>query len=263
MLSSEYQRFAIHMAKTAGEMMQRNFTLGMRKHWKTDNTPVTETDFAINRHLIEHIHETFPDHDILAEEESDLSHHSDFIWVCDPIDGTIPFSHGIPTCVFSLALTYRGESIVGVVYDPFLDRMFYAEKGQGAFLNGQKICVSSSSTLKNGLLCSEHWRGWIYDLSDVAKLLDERECILIKPCSITYMAALVATGDCLATIFPGTNPHDTAAVKLIIEEAGGKVTNLYGEDQRYDRPIKGHIASNGLIHAELVEIVKMTMRMKQ
>lgn len=260
MLSSEYQRFAIHMAKNAGEIMQRHFSLGMRKLWKTDSTPVTETDLAINKHLIERVHETFPSHDILAEEESDLSQKSDYVWVCDPVDGTIPFSHGIPTCVFSLALTYRGESILGVVYDPFLDRMFFAEKGQGAFLNGQKISVSKEKALKNSVICSEHWRGWIYDLSGVAQALDERGSILLKPCSITYMASLVATGDCLATIFPGTHPHDTAAIKVIIEEAGGKVTDLDGNEQRYDRPIKGHVASNGVVHDELLELVCTHMK---
>ena len=260
MLPSEYQRFAIHMAKNAGEMMQHHFSRGMRRLWTTNAEPVRETDLAINRRVIERVHETFLGHDILAEQESDLSYKSEYIWVCDPIDGTIPFSHGIPTCVFSLALTCNGESILGVVYDPFLDRMFFAEKGGGAFLNGQKISVSKETTLKNNVICSEHWRGWIYDLSNVAQVLDERGSILLKPCSITYMASLVATGDCLATIFPGAHPHDTAAVKVIIEEAGGKVTDLDGNEQRYDQPIKGHIASNGIIHDELLEIVRANMK---
>ncbi len=241
--------------------MKRNFSLGMRKLWKTDNTPVTETDLAINRHLIEQVQATFPAHGVLGEEESTLRGEEEYVWVCDPVDGTIPFSHGIPTCVFSLALTHHGESILGVVYDPFLDRMFFAEKGQGAYLNGQKINVSTSRELKNNLICSEYWREWVYDMAEVTNEFGRRGCILLSPCSITYMASLVATGDCFATIFPGTNPHDTAAVKILIEEAGGKVTDLFGQDQRYDRPIKGHIASNGLIHDELVAIVKENLKM--
>ena len=98
-------------------------------------------------------------------------------------------------------------------------------------------------------------------MAEVTNEFGRRGCILLSPCSITYMASLVATGDCFATIFPGTNPHDTAAVKILIEEAGGKVTDLFGQDQRYDRPIKGHIASNGLIHDELVAIVKENLKM--
>ncbi len=252
----EYKTFALELAKEAGRIIKTNFSLGMKKEWKADNTPLTETDLKINQLVIDSVKKEFPGHSIIAEEGSDFSEKSEYVWVCDPVDGTIPFSHGIPTCVFSLALVRKGKSILGVIYDPFLDRMFFAEKNKGAFLNGEKISVSRAISLQNTLVGVESWK------DDKANILKAAEIVLNKGAKITslnsivYMDMLVANGEFAATLFPGTKPHDSAATKIVVEEAGGKVTDLYGNEQRYDRDIKGHIASNGILHQELVDIVK-------
>ena len=259
----KYKDFAISLAREAGDIIKKNFMRGMKKEWKSDNTPLTEADLAINSLVISSVKKAFPNHDILAEEESSLSEKSDFVWVCDPIDGTIPFSHGIPTCVFSLALTEKGEVILGVVYDPFMDRMFFAEKNKGASLNGKKIFVSTSKNLKNNVIgMSLGSQGTPYDLSSLPKELNKKGVKIVDLCSITYAGALVSSGELVATIFPYLKSHDTAALKVIVEEAGGKVTDLFGADQRYDKDIKGHLITNRLLHEELIKLIKENIKIR-
>lgn len=252
--------FALDLAHRAGAIIKKNFMLGMKKEWKIDelhDSPVTKTDVAINRLVVDGVKKEFPSHSILGEEESELSGTGEYVWVCDPIDGTKAFSHAIPTCVFSLALTRRGKSITGVIYDPFMDRMFFAQHGKGATMNGQKISVSSRDTIKNSLfgVCSG-WKDAPCDFSPVSAALKRENAEVIDVGSITYMGALVAAGEFGGTMFQGTKPYDTAALKVIVEEAGGKVTDLFGNDQRYDRDIKGHIISNGILHGVLLDMIR-------
>lgn len=256
----DYKRFAITLAEQAGEIIRKHFTLGMKKEWKADNTPLTETDLVINQLVIDLVKQRFPSHSILSEEGNDFKEGDDFVWVCDPLDGTIPFSHGIPVCAFSLALVYKGESIFGVVYDPFMRRMFIAEKGKGAFVNGKKISVSSRDIFQHSLFSVVHWNGAPFDFSRLAMTLKNKGA-RISNISIAYMGALVAAGEFVGTIFPGDQPNDTAALKVLIEEAGGKVTDIFGNEQRYDRPIKGHIASNGILHEKLLALVRETIQL--
>src|SRR3989339_1842896 len=152
------KEFALLMAKKAGKIIKKNFAMGMEKEWKSDNTPVTVTDKAVNSLLIKESKRYFPKYGILGEEENSIVGNEEYHWVCDPIDGTIPFSHGIPTCVFSLALVKDGVPVVAVVYDPFMDRLFTAEKGNGAKLNGKTIHVSPAKTLKNAVVGVRVWK---------------------------------------------------------------------------------------------------------
>ncbi len=240
--------------------MTQSFTLGMKKQWKPDDSPVTETDLAINRMLITAVREHFPTHAVLAEEESAPVAGAEYVWVCDPIDGTIPFSHGSPTFVYSLALVHHGASILGVVYDPILDRMVVAERGKGAYLNAQRLKASTADSLKNTPVGVGWGKNSPYALSGVSNALTNQGAYPMNFGSITYMGMLVAIGEFTATIFGGRRSHDTAALKIIVEEAGGKVTDLSGNEQRYDQNIRGHIASNGTLHKELVDLVKKHLK---
>lgn len=257
----EYKDFAIDLAKRAGEIMRQNFKLGMSVEYKSDKSIVTEADIAINKMVIDKVKEEFPGHDILGEEESDIQANSEYLWVCDPIDGTSPFSHGVPTCAFSLALVKNGESIVGVCYDPFLDRMVFAEKNKGATLNNIDISVSNTQKpQENGLIdiCSFiRARYQLWPLYETFAKLGVRTS---KLGSIVYPGMLVACGEATAAIFPHTGCHDIAALKIIVEEAGGKVTDLFGNEQRYDQAIKGAIVSNGKIHDLLVKEVGKVLK---
>ncbi|MES2622954.1 MAG: inositol monophosphatase [Patescibacteria group bacterium] len=255
-MKPEFKTFAEDFAKRAGAIMKKNFSLGMAKEWKSDTTPLTETDTLINSMLIQEIREKFPTHSVKGEEESDIKENSQYLWVCDPVDGTIPFSHGLPISTFLLALVLDGESILGVVYDPFMDRLYSAAKGEGAFLNGSPISVSTSTALKATAAAYEHFETAAYDISEVAEKLTHMGVKMMKLCSIGYASALVAAGELSFTIFPHMTAHDAAAFSVLIKEAGGVFTDLFGNEQRYDREIKGYIASNVVLHPQLVELVK-------
>lgn len=252
----KYKDFAINIAKKAGKIILENFKMGMKKEWKKDETPVTFTDRKINKMVGETISKYFPDHSFLLEEGSSIDKKSPYMWLCDPVDGTIPFSHGIPTCVFVLALLKNGIPILGVIYDPFLNRMFFAEKGKGAFLNNKKIKVSKANDLKICVIGITFWRFALYDITKFAANTSESGALIINTGSANYMGMLVAGGELAANIWPSKTPWDVAAQKIIIEEAGGKVTDLFGNEQRYDTDIHGCVASNGLIHDKLLCIIK-------
>lgn len=247
------------IAQEAGIIMKRNFLSNihtpMDTEWKDDNTPVTITDLAINALVLEKVSQHFPDHSILSEEGS-LEKESDYVWVCDPVDGTLPFSRHIPTSVFSIALTYKGEVILGVVLDPFLDRLFYAEKGKGAFLNDKQIHVSKAQNLENQVVGIYLWSEKVPSIGKLSEKLLEQKTRLIDAGSIIYMGCLVASGELVSTITIGKKPHDSASLKIIIEEAGGRVTSILGADQLYNQEVNGHISSNGLLHDTLVKITK-------
>lgn len=250
-----YKNFAIDIATKAGKIMLANFSLGMKKNWKEDNTPLTATDIAINKLVINEVAANFPDHSLLGEEESNMQN-SEYVWVCDPVDGTIPFSHGYPAFMFSLALTRMGESILGVMYDPILNRMFYAEKGKGAFLNSNKIKVSPADGFKNAMINLDT----DFRLIDLRNKLVERDAYATTFYGATYGASLVACGEFVAEVYEYSKPWDGAAVKVIIEEAGGKVTDILGNDQRYDKRINGFVATNGLIHNELIRLIRASLK---
>lgn len=241
--------------------MKDSFVLGMSKQWKEDNTPVTQADVLINKLLIEEVKSRWPSHSVKGEEESRVSEQGEYTWVCDPIDGTIPFSHGVPICMFSLALTKNGKSILGVTYDPFGGRLFSACQGEGAYLNNKKIAVSKTASLREAVGACEIFKNARFDINKLAEHLNMEQGVkLLKLCSFVYPSSLVAAGEFAFTIFPHTTAHDAAAIKIIVEEAGGRVTNLFGEEQRYDRDIQGVIVSNGVLHNKLVGLVRQWVR---
>lgn len=250
----DYQSFATELAYKAGEVMKDHFSLGMKRTWKENNTPLTVSDTTINHFVIEAVNREYPSHGIVGEEESDLKQ-SEYLWVCDPIDGTIPFSHGIPLSTFSLALTQHGVPILGVIYDPYMDRLFVAEKGKGAYLNGEKITVSKSSEVKNKLLTIEA-SNRLSSFQDVRMDLAMQGTKVLTMMSFIYSGMLVAAGELVGAIFAHKNPWDVAAVKILVEEAGGICTDLQGNDQRYDQEINGFVASNGILHEQLLALLK-------
>lgn len=254
----EYKDFMIDLAGRAGEIMLANFSLGMKKDWKEDNTPLTVTDTTINKMVIEEVEKNFPDHALLGEEESNMKE-SDYTWVCDPVDGTIPFSHGYPTFMFSLALTHNGKSIAGVLYDPTLKRMFYAEKGKGAFLNNRPIHVSSVSNFKNAMVNLDTDVRLIGLRKKIIDIVGKDAYATTFYCA-TYGASLVACGEFVAQVYEYDKPWDGAAVKIIIEEAGGKVTDLAGNEQDYDKTINGFVATNGFVHDELIREIQSSLQ---
>ncbi len=257
-----YYKFALDLAKETAPLIKKNFSLSMKKQWMSDNSPVTATDLKINKLVITAIKKKFPDHGILGEEGSWHETTSDYVWVCDPVDGTIPFSHGVPTCVFMLSLVHKGKSLVGVVVDPFLERTVSAKVGGGAKLNNKPCRVSEQNKLKNALIGIGHWKAAPFDVRNMQASLSDLDVKQMNVGSIGYLAMLVACGECAGTVYAGNYPYETAALKVIIEEAGGRVTDLFGKDPRYDGPIDGHVASNGRLHDELLRLVRKSLSKK-
>lgn len=251
-----YKDFAIDLALRAGELIRENFSLGMTKEWKEDATPLTATDKAINAFVIVEVNKQFPDHAVIGEEGSDLRD-SEFVWVEDPVDGTTGFSHGYPLFTFQLALTRLGESILGVMYDPILKRLFYAEKGKGAFLNGTPIRVSQEGfkkKTKKGIVCLDGDEK--PPLSHLRNALRARGAYTVGLYCASYPSALTTCGEFIGEVYGADKAWDGAAAKIIVEEAGGRVTDLAGNEQRYDKPINGFVATNGFIHDELIQIIR-------
>ena len=150
----EYLLAAVEMASGAGRIMREYFRSATltEKAKINDADIVTPADKACDALITGEINKRFPDHSILAEESGESESGSDYRWVIDPIDGTTNFAAGLPICCTSIALEYKGETVVGVVYDPFTDELFTAVKGQGAMLNGHPIRVKTNELLSHAVV---------------------------------------------------------------------------------------------------------------
>lgn len=253
---NEYLEFAKDIANYSGKIMLKYFSQDNGASYKGDKTIVTLADTEINSYLISRVKEKYPEHSVDGEEEQFGD--SKYKWVCDPVDGTAMYARHIPVAVFSLALVVDGEPVIGVVYDPFTDNLYTAVKGQGAFKNNQKIEVNR--IILNDMKSVSNFDMWSnsdYNIYDVIKEIGE-ETYFVSVGSVIRACMCVANGEFNLAIFPGTKHKncDIAAVKVIVEEAGGKVTDLFGNEQRYDQSINGAIISNGLVHDDVVDIIK-------
>jgi fructose-1,6-bisphosphatase/inositol monophosphatase family enzyme len=251
----EYQEFAKNIALKAGEIMLEYFAIGAIRDLKTDSSPVTEADIKINQLVIDEVSKYFPDHGVRGEEISHQQEGKEYVWVCDPIDGTMPFVLGLPTNVFSLALVRDGIPLVAVVYDPYLKRLYHAVKGEGAYCNDDKILVSVEPILSKIIIGASGPRNKCLDVLNFHDEIIRSVLRHYQFQSTIYESMMVALGQFGAAIFSGDSAHDVASVKLIVEEAGGKVTDLNGNEQRYDQPIYGALISNGKVHQELLNII--------
>jgi len=220
------------------------------------NDLVTEADHASEKAIIDIIQKNHPDHFILSEETGEIKHNSPYKWIIDPIDGTINFANGIPICCVSIGVEFNGEIILGAVYNPFMNEMFFAEKGKGATLNDIKIGVSAEDNLLKSCLVT----GFPYQYLDSANgPLQIFEKLVRKAIPVRRLGS-AALDLCwtAAGRFDGFYEHklqawDSAAGFLIVEEAGGTVTDLKGDVYNPYQP--GIIATNGKIHAQLQALV--------
>lgn len=260
---TEYLEFAKQLARQAGEIMRKYFDNQADYHFKQDKTIVTIADEEINQLVINQIKTVYPTHDINGEEASDISG-SQYLWVCDPVDGTALFARSIPMSVFSIALVVNGAPQIGVVYDPFQDRLYSAALGRGAYMNDKKMTVHDNDDL-NPMLNFEWWPTAAYNIMPaIEQITNNGVAYCVSVGSATHSTMLVAAGKFVASIFPGTKGKnvDIAAAKVIVEEAGGKVTDFYGNDQRYDQDINGAVVSNGVVHDTILGYLKNVSEVK-
>lgn len=260
-MQNEYLDFAKKISYKAKEIILKYYNAEDKISYKDDNTVVSIADRKINEYLIEQVKKKFPTHSVDGEEESFGK--SDFVWVCDPIDGTAMYVRGIPVATFSLALVYKKEPIIGVVYDPFNDDLYTATKNKGAYKNNEKISVNNYSLIdKESIGHFDMFPKSEYDLYDCIRELNKKS-YFVSIGSIVRAGVSVAEGKFTCAIFPGTihKNCDIAALKVIVEEAGGVVKGINGLEQDYSKDINGAIISNKKVYPELLEIISENIKL--
>lgn len=250
-MSKDYLEAAIETAHEAGKILREEFDRPAEITYKGDVDLLTQADKRSEEAIVARLSKYFPQHAIAAEEGTGYESPSEFRWHVDPLDGTTNFAHGYPCFSISIALAQRDALLAAVVYNPFYDELFAAARGAGATLNEKRIYVSKVDTLATSLLCTGfpvHKRlanpnihyYWDFTLRSHGVRRDG---------SAALDLACVAAGRFDGFWEFGLKPWDTAAGVLLIEEAGGKVSDFAGEPYRLGGPMI--LATNGTIHEEM------------
>lgn len=246
-----------------GEILRRGFSRHGRVSYKSLISPVTEIDVKSERAIIRHIRKKFKDHAFLGEESAFLKKIAPgaahgFRWVIDPLDGTINFMHGIPMACVSIGLEYKGTLLTGGVYDPFRQELFMAARGQGATLNGKRIHVSKENKLIRSLVIT----GFPYDtVKNPKPYLRLVEGVIKKTIGLRRFGsaaidlAWVACGRAEAFWEYNLSPWDVAGGWLLVQEAGGTVTDFHGNAVSINSPQRT-LATNGRVHRKITAIFK-------
>ncbi len=242
----------------AGELQRRRFGGGYRIDFKGEKNLVTDVDRASEDLIVDTLRAACPGCDVLAEESGLASKDSPLRWIVDPLDGTTNYAHGFPWFAVSIALEVEGAVRLGVIYHPMMNELFTALSGRGARLNGRILSVSMRQPLKECLLAT----GFPYDRTRTNEnnfrnfeefQLAARAVRRIGAAALDL--AYVAAGRLDGYWECKLNPWDVAAGRLLVEEAGGTVTNHGGEP--YTLADHRILASNGLIHREMVDLLKV------
>lgn len=252
-------RCAEALAREAGKRMLRGREAGFAIETKGVNDLVTDVDRAVERFVVGQLRSLFPDDGILGEEygeDAEDKAGAERHWLVDPIDGTTNFAHGIPLSCVSIALQSGGQSVVGVVYEPYRDELFSARHGHGAWLDGRQLSVSDCPELADALLVTgfpvarspELERS----LAEFAQLTRAARGVR-RLGSAALDLAYVAAGRIDAFWEYGLAPWDTGAGCLLVAEAGGRVTDIDGQAFAVDSP--SILATNGHLHTAIVDTV--------
>jgi myo-inositol-1(or 4)-monophosphatase len=245
---------AVEIARESGALLATMFDRPHEISYKRPSDIVTEVDRRSEELIIERLRSHFPKHAVVAEEGGGQKTASDYCWYVDPLDGTTNFAHGFPVFCVSLGLTFKGEIVTGVVYDPMRNELFTAEKGCGAFLNNKRIHVSKIDTLGASLLSTgfppfaqnhELNIDYYYRFTRLSHGVRRAGSAALDLCS-------VAAGRFEGFWEMKLNPWDKAGGALVVLEAGGRVTDMAGEP--FDLLKDDIFASNGLVHQSMVEV---------
>jgi len=211
---------------------------------------VTDVDLQSEEDIITTIRENYPDHSILSEERGDLQKDSQYKWIIDPLDGTHNYSHKLPMFGVSIALEHGGKVVLGVISLPYFQEIYVAQRGKGAYLNGQEIHVSESELGEALMIFDTKLRVNRDPMLDSLRKLVKDVFIIRMYGAATWDMCLIAKGQADLSVDFTCKPWDIAAGALIVEEAGGKVTDLKGN--AWNPYAQGFIASNGKIHEKVI-----------
>ena len=262
-MSNNYDKelaFAKQLAQNAKLISDKYYKQPMEFETKKDTSPVTIADKQINQLVIDAVQKEFPADGVLGEE---ASWHDDRerLWICDPIDGTIAFSMGEACCMFSIALVVDGRPVIAVTRDLANGELFWATAGGGAYRDGQRISVSQRP-LHEAWLAMPNRLSLLYEYRTVFEDLDEAAYQSNLIHGGVFKGMLIAQGFADAVVYIKlVNIWDMVAVKLIVEEAGGKFTDLKGQEHRYDKDLVGGvIVTNGTIHDDVLRITNAALK---
>lgn len=250
---------AISAAKTAGEYILSFFGSSQNIRFKADHSPVTDADLGSSKIVKDIISKAFPNHTILCEESPDALTRTigpEPTWVIDPLDGTSNFISHIPLFAVVIAYVVGGKSQIGVIFDPLHNDLFVAQAGKGTTLNGQPVGVSQKKGVRGAMLfAGRGYRNKDHERhGQIIYALERQTTYFRRLGAASIMLASVAAGRADSVILTGNKPWDVAAGALLIEEAGGVVTDYCGKPWSLESD--DLVASNGLIHDELVEITR-------
>ena len=251
-----YLQVAVAAAKEAGRVQKGSFGHLNKVEFKGEIDLVSDVDRLCEQVIVKMLSEAFPDHDILTEETPFDGKGSPWKWIVDPIDGTTNYVHGFPFFCTSIGLEVEGAMKLGVVYNPLLDELLHAQKGEGAWLNGKRIFVSRADNLDRSFLCT----GFPYDIREhgdfYLRFFREfmvRSQAIRRPGSATLDLCYLAAGRFDGFWELKLHPWDVAAASLMVTEAGGRLTDFQGKPYSiYSEEI---LASNGLIHDQMLKVI--------
>jgi histidinol-phosphatase len=255
-MQSPYLTVALKAVKAAEAVVLRYFTSGITAELKEDSSPVTVADQEAEELIIATIKRAFPSHTFYGEEggKIDLSNHRGFTWIIDPIDGTKNYIRGLPLFATQLALLHDNEFILGVSNAPLMHELMYAEKGHGCFLNNEPVQVAKTTNLQEAYISygAIKYFSAQQKLAQLATLTEQTRWA--RGIGDFWSYHLLAQGKIDIMIEAGTKIWDIAALKVIIEEAGGRVSQLDG------RPISttstSIVATNGLLQESVLALLK-------
>jgi len=240
---------ATDMARGAGDILREGFQKAVDVRYKGKIDPVTQFDLQSEEYIVGRIKEEFPEHRILAEEGTDKTTEAEFRWIIDPLDGTVNFAHGFPVYCVSIADEYRGQIVAGAVYDPERDELFAGGRSVGARLNDRRLRVSTETRLDRSMVAT----GFAYDVHTsrrnnigyFGRMIKSAQAVR-RPGSAAIDLCWLAAGRLDGFWELKLHPWDTAAAAMLVEEAGGRVTQLDGSPYTiFDDEI---LATNSRIH---------------
>jgi myo-inositol-1(or 4)-monophosphatase len=257
-MTEKLKEVLLQATKEAGAIIQQYFQGSFQVDNKEGiNNLVTEVDNHSEKRIIEIIREHFPDHSIISEEAGELIQDSPYQWIIDPIDGTVNFAHGIPLCCVSIGLKFGDDLLLGTVYNPMMNELFFAEKGKGAYLNDRKISVSQKTDFRKACLVTGFPYKWPNSTEHPIRVF-ERFILEGLPVRRLGSAAIdlcwVACGRFDGFWEYNLSSWDVAAGYLIVQEAGGVITNFDGEP--YSVFDKQTLATNGHIHENMLQLIR-------
>ena len=253
---SSFRRTAVEAAKKAGDFLDRNFGKVSKTIKKENNSYVTDLDLKAENIIISLIRRNFPEHNVLSEEAGKIGGNSEYTWIIDPLDGTHNYMVGIPLYGVSIALMKADKIMLGVVYMPYLDELYIAERGKGALLNGKRLKTQKKEPGKQVMIYDSLLRE---DSDKKARLLGKlaKKVFRVRMFgAAVYEGAQVAKG--VADIFVSHSTHiwDIAAIFLIIEEAGGHITDFNGNN--WTSEINSFVAcSSRELNKKIVDVIRI------